>query len=113
MVILGFAFFALVGATFVHAVPLLVPRQSISTLTAAQVASFKPYSRFASSAYCKPANTLAWNCGGELIPFFDTGDKMTFIMKKLIVTPIPDSSLQHLVVTVLQLSFGMSDMTQP
>ncbi|RDB18531.1 Lipase [Hypsizygus marmoreus] len=54
---------ALLGSVAVSAAPSLVARQSISTLTAAQVTAYKPYTRYASSAYCKPANTLAWNCG--------------------------------------------------
>ncbi|KAF9466209.1 lipase [Collybia nuda] len=54
---------ALAGAALVSAAPPLVPRQSITTLTAAQVAAFRPYTWYASTAGCNPANTLAWNCG--------------------------------------------------
>ncbi|KAF5379409.1 hypothetical protein D9615_006490 [Tricholomella constricta] len=56
---------AIFGLTVVQAAPSLVGRQSISTLTAAQVAAFKPYTHYASTAACKPANTLAWNCGAN------------------------------------------------
>lgn len=61
---------AFLGALAVRGVPLsesntLEARQGISTLTAAQVASYKPYSYYAAVAYCSPANTLAWSCGGE------------------------------------------------
>lgn len=45
--------------------PAPVKRQSITALSAAQIASFKPYSFYASAAYCQPANTLAWNCGAN------------------------------------------------
>ncbi|KAH6915706.1 lipase [Coprinopsis sp. MPI-PUGE-AT-0042] len=45
------------------AAPVLEARQSTTTLTSAQVNAYKPYTYYAGSAYCKPANTLAWNCG--------------------------------------------------
>ena len=53
----------------VRAVPLsdLVTRQSVSTLTPSQVASFTPYTWYASTAYCEPASTLSWNCGGSFL----------------------------------------------
>ncbi|KAF5379506.1 hypothetical protein D9615_006489 [Tricholomella constricta] len=63
MVALGLVVSAVFGFTLVQAAPSLVGRQSISTLTAAQVSAFKPYTRYASTAYCNPANTKAWNCG--------------------------------------------------
>ncbi|KAF9256516.1 alpha/beta-hydrolase [Marasmius fiardii PR-910] len=40
-------------------------RQSITILSAAQVAAYKPYAFYAAAAFCQPANTLAWNCGGN------------------------------------------------
>ena len=40
-------------------------RQSITTLSDAQVGSFKPFTFFASAAYCKPSTTINWNCGGN------------------------------------------------
>ncbi|KAI0075335.1 lipase [Panus rudis PR-1116 ss-1] len=40
-------------------------RQAITTLSAAQVAAFRPFTFYASTAYCQPANTLAWNCGAN------------------------------------------------
>ncbi|KAF9269341.1 lipase [Marasmius fiardii PR-910] len=55
----------LVALTAVVASPTPEKRQSITTLSSAQVASFKPYSFYASAAYCQPANTLAWNCGAN------------------------------------------------
>lgn len=40
-------------------------RQTLSVLTATQISSFKPYTHYASTAYCQPATTLAWNCGAN------------------------------------------------
>jgi hypothetical protein len=47
------------------AAPALEARQSVTTLSASQVNAYTPYTYYASTAYCRPANTLAWNCGGE------------------------------------------------
>jgi len=64
----------------VYCSPALQSRQSITTLTASQIAAFKPYSFFASAAYCAPANTLAWNCGANcnanpgFVPIASGGD---------------------------------------
>ncbi|KAK0188491.1 lipase [Armillaria mellea] len=38
-------------------------RQSITTLTSAQVSAFKPYTFYASASYCQPSTTLTWTCG--------------------------------------------------
>ncbi|KAG7094313.1 hypothetical protein E1B28_007915 [Marasmius oreades] len=54
---------ALIAA--VVASPTPEKRQSITILSSSQVASFKPYTFYASAAYCNPANTLAWNCGAN------------------------------------------------
>ncbi|KAJ7623656.1 lipase [Roridomyces roridus] len=53
------AFASLVNA----APPLLNARQTITTLSAAQIRTFKPYAFYAAAGYCQPATTLAWNCG--------------------------------------------------
>jgi len=45
--------------------PLVQPRQSITTLTASQIAAYKPYTNFAAAGYCSPSSTLAWNCGAK------------------------------------------------
>ncbi|KAF9563618.1 lipase [Agrocybe pediades] len=37
--------------------------RATSVLSAAQIESYKPYTYYAGAAYCKPATTLAWNCG--------------------------------------------------
>ncbi|KAF7309487.1 Lipase [Mycena indigotica] len=57
-IVLGLASLAL-------AAPSLVARQAITSLTTAQVSAFKPFSFYASAAYCSPASTLAWNCGSN------------------------------------------------
>ncbi|KAF8997851.1 lipase class 3 family protein [Cyathus striatus] len=47
-----------------NAVP--VKRQAaITALSSTQIASFRPFSHFASVAYCQPAQTLAWSCGAN------------------------------------------------
>ncbi|KAI1796789.1 alpha/beta-hydrolase [Ganoderma leucocontextum] len=35
----------------------------IAPIPLAEISSFKPYTWYASTSYCEPANTLAWNCG--------------------------------------------------
>jgi len=47
------------------ATPTVERRQSITTLSAAQVAAFKPYTFFAASAYCNPSTTINWSCGAN------------------------------------------------
>ncbi|GJE91296.1 lipase family protein [Phanerochaete sordida] len=47
------------------AAPTLEARQSITALGASTISGFKPYTHYASTAYCAPANTLAWNCGAN------------------------------------------------
>ena len=43
----------------------LTKRQGISALSAAQVAGFRPYTRYASAGYCAPATTKSWTCGAN------------------------------------------------
>ncbi|KAF9562272.1 lipase class 3 family protein [Agrocybe pediades] len=43
------------------------PGQGISILTTAEVHTFRPFTYFASTAYCQPENTLAWNCGANCL----------------------------------------------
>lgn len=40
-------------------------RQSITTLSTSQIETFKPFTFFASAAYCNPSTTINWSCGGE------------------------------------------------
>lgn len=53
------AFFAAVALP----TPELVTRQAIMSLTTSQVAAFKPYTFYASTAACDPSTTLTWTCG--------------------------------------------------
>ncbi|PPQ76610.1 LOW QUALITY PROTEIN: hypothetical protein CVT26_012749 [Gymnopilus dilepis] len=46
----------------------LTKRQSITALSAAQISAFKPFTFFASTAYCSPSTTITWSCGGEGVP---------------------------------------------
>jgi hypothetical protein len=47
----------------------ITQRQAITTLSLAQIEGFRPYSLYAAAAYCDPANTLTWSCGG---PYYGT-----------------------------------------
>ncbi|KAI0029968.1 lipase class 3 family protein [Vararia minispora EC-137] len=42
-----------------------VPERRQSAISAAQIASYKPYSYYAATAYCTPAVTLSWSCGSN------------------------------------------------
>ena len=68
MLVYGLFVSALLCAV-VDAVPplALVKRQAITPLSAAQISAFKPFTFFASTAYCNPSKTLNWNCGREFL----------------------------------------------
>ncbi|KAF8651855.1 hypothetical protein AX16_004629 [Volvariella volvacea WC 439] len=53
------------AALAVRAAPTLETRQSITALSTAQISSFKPFTFFASTAYCSPSTTIKWNCGAN------------------------------------------------
>lgn len=82
MLVCGFFVSALLCAFVVAAAPPpeLVKRQAITPLTATQISAFKPFTIFASTAYCNPSNTLAWNCGAnckanaDFLPVASGGD---------------------------------------
>ena len=59
------ALIALAGALSVNAAPTSLEERAaaVTTLTAAQVAAYMPYSYYAATAYCQPATTMAWTCG--------------------------------------------------
>lgn len=59
------ALIVLAVASVAWAAPTLESRQSITALSTSQISSFKPFTFYASAAYCQPANTLAWNCGAN------------------------------------------------
>ncbi|KLO07740.1 lipase class 3 family protein [Schizopora paradoxa] len=39
--------------------------QSIKTVASSQISTFKPYTFYASAAYCQPNTTLSWSCGAN------------------------------------------------
>ena len=45
----------------------LSKRQSITALSTSQITSYRPYTHFASTAYCKPSVTVNWSCGGQYL----------------------------------------------
>ena len=45
----------------------LLRRQSITQLSTTQISKFKPFTFFASAAYCDPSTTIDWSCGGQLL----------------------------------------------
>lgn len=56
---------ALVAAALgAQAIPLQVRQSTLTTLTSSAITAYRPYSYYASTGYCQPAATLAWNCGG-------------------------------------------------
>ncbi|KAJ8454174.1 hypothetical protein ONZ45_g19406 [Pleurotus djamor] len=55
------------SAIFVAAAPTgtIESRASITALSSASINAFKPYSHYASTAYCQPAKTKTWTCGAN------------------------------------------------
>ncbi|KIJ65457.1 hypothetical protein HYDPIDRAFT_174924 [Hydnomerulius pinastri MD-312] len=49
----------------VRALPALVSRQIITTLTNTTIDTYSPYTYYASAGYCEPSKVMAWNCGAE------------------------------------------------
>ncbi|TFK88234.1 lipase [Polyporus arcularius HHB13444] len=64
----------------IRSAPHLVERQAITALTTNQITAFRPYTHYASTGYCEPATTLAWDCGAnceanpQFIPVASGGD---------------------------------------
>ncbi|KAF8799891.1 lipase class 3 family protein [Phlegmacium glaucopus] len=58
----------------------LSKRQSITALSSSQISAFKPFTFFASTAYCNPSTTINWSCGANcaansgFIPVASGGD---------------------------------------
>lgn len=62
---LAFLFATLIlGANAVIAVP-ASPQPSFSTLAPADISKFRPFTFYASSAYCSSVKTKTWSCGGK------------------------------------------------
>ena len=51
----------------------VVSRQSITTVSQSQIASYTPYSYYASAGYCSASATISWTCGAncEANPSFE------------------------------------------
>ncbi|CAA7264954.1 unnamed protein product [Cyclocybe aegerita] len=55
-------------------------RQSITPLSSSEITAFRPFSYFASTAYCNPSTTINWSCGAncdansDFIPIATGGD---------------------------------------
>ncbi|THH17777.1 hypothetical protein EW146_g3109 [Bondarzewia mesenterica] len=56
---------AAVGFLTTRADGTLNKRQSITPLTQNQISAFKPFTYYASTAYCAPSATLTWSCGAN------------------------------------------------
>ena len=41
-----------------------IKRQAITSLSSAQIESFRPFTLYAAAAHCLPSQTLSWSCGG-------------------------------------------------
>ncbi|THH12072.1 hypothetical protein EW145_g246 [Phellinidium pouzarii] len=54
---------ALSSLSSLLASPLATKRQSITTLSTAQITAFKPFTFFAGAANCDPSTTINWSCG--------------------------------------------------
>ncbi|KAG0645832.1 hypothetical protein D0Z07_7714 [Hyphodiscus hymeniophilus] len=65
-------FFVCLFVANIRASPLLIARQSITTLSTSQISPFKPYSYFASAGYCNPSTTSTWSSNCEANPGFET-----------------------------------------
>ncbi|KAG9111083.1 hypothetical protein FRC07_008092 [Ceratobasidium sp. 392] len=75
-----FAVALLFGVATSVALPAPVPRAGVTTLTATQVSSYKPYALLARAAYCPASKTATWSCGAAcndlpgFIPYASGGD---------------------------------------
>lgn len=63
MVLLRSSVFALVLVGLINAAE--VKRQAITPLSSSQMASFAPFTHFASTAYCNSSTTVNWSCGSN------------------------------------------------
>ena len=62
LVILGANF---VGLSEARATSIRRQTASVTPLSPNQIASFKPYTFYASTGYCQPSHVLNWSCGGS------------------------------------------------
>jgi len=47
----------------------LVDDKPFSVLPSAEVSRYRPFTRYAGAAYCRPEEVLAWSCGGRVFFF--------------------------------------------
>ncbi|QRV98576.1 Lipase (class 3) [Ceratobasidium sp. AG-Ba] len=70
----------LLGVASSLALPSPVPRAGVTTLTASQITSFKPYALLARAGYCPASKTATWSCGAPctdlpgFVPYATGGD---------------------------------------
>ncbi|OCH86837.1 lipase [Obba rivulosa] len=64
-VTLGAVLLAVLSAVQALPAPTLAKRQAITALSQSQISSFTPFTFYASTAYCQPSATLAWDCGAN------------------------------------------------
>ena len=95
--------FSLVGLAIATAIP---RGDSITALSASQVAAFKPFSYYAATGYCKPAAVLNKSCGGEHQSLHSLVNTSLIILK-LIAMQTARSNPLRLVGMVCIYSFGM------
>lgn len=63
MISSGLALLAVLASAY--AAPALEARQSITALSTSKITSFRPFTHYASTAYCQPSATLTWSCGAN------------------------------------------------
>jgi len=44
----------------------LVDDSPFSVLSSAEISRYRPFTRYAGAAYCRPEEVLAWSCGGRV-----------------------------------------------
>lgn len=62
----SFAPFVLLLFSLVHlstALPIVERQNNLVSLSAAEIAAFRPFTSYASAAYCQPAKLRTWTCG--------------------------------------------------
>ncbi|KAG9120258.1 hypothetical protein FRC07_004323 [Ceratobasidium sp. 392] len=70
----------LIGVATSVALPAPVPRAGVTTLTADQISSYRPYALLARAAYCPASKTATWSCGAAcndlpgFVPYASGGD---------------------------------------
>ncbi|TCD61802.1 hypothetical protein EIP91_007888 [Steccherinum ochraceum] len=61
----GIALLSALSAVYAIPTRTLQARQAITTLATSQISMFKPFTFFASAAYCQPSTTINWSCGAN------------------------------------------------